>query len=82
MNNSLLERLSALVVIPNKQPRAIAKDVFINWISTFESPNKFLIDSDGESSNSTFTCISLAIIIKTTAVKIPWNEGLVEKDTM
>ena len=50
-------RLSASIIIPNKQPEPIIKYIFKSWISAFGSPAEFLTDNGGEFANSMFTSI-------------------------
>ena len=74
-------RYCAAKLIRSKQPAVILKALFLNWISTFGPPSKFLSDNGREWNNSELRELGEAFNIKilTTAAESSWSNGMCER---
>ena len=77
-------RLSAAIVVANKQPDTIIQALFQIWISVYGSTEKFLTDNGGEFANAKFINVGekFGIAIKTTAAYSPWSNGMIERHNL
>ena len=72
-------RFSAAAVVKSKYRNEIIKHLFRTWISIFGAPSKFFSDNGGEFNEGyNEMCDSYSILIKKTAAKSPFSNGLME----
>ena len=74
-------RFCRAVVISDKKPDTIVRELFLNWISLFGAPKKFLSDNGGEFSNQTMRELSdgFGIHLVCTAAQSPWSNSICER---
>ena len=74
-------RYCAAVVICNKNPDTIIRNVFIHWISIFGAPKSFFSDNGGGVNNHAMRTLGekFNITMKTTAAQSPWSNGVCER---
>ena len=74
-------RYCAAVVISNKNPDTIIRNIILHWISLFGVPKCILSDNGGEFNNNEMRTLGekFNITIKTTAAESPWSNGVCER---
>ena len=65
-------------VILNRSPETPITELFVNWISLFGSPKRFLSDNGGESNNDSMRTLAdcYGIILVCTADESPCSNGI------
>ena len=74
-------RLSAGMVVNNKQPISIIRGIFKCFLQIYGSVDKILVDNGGEFANNDFISVAegFGINVKTTAAFSPWSNGMIER---
>ena len=74
-------RFCRAAVITDKKPETVVKELFVNWISLFGAPKKFMSDNGKEFNNETMQEMSdnFGVHLVCTAAQSPWSNSICER---